>query len=92
MGALKKGEYSKTPVKTQFGYHLIETTEIAPATTRSFEDVRVELIAELNKQEASARFFDQSERLATLVYETPDSLGPAAERKLPSRCRSSPGR
>ncbi len=76
--SLAKGQLSE-PVRSRFGYHLIETTEITPATTRPFEDVRVELIAEVNRQEASSRFFDQSERLATLVYETPDSLTPAAE-------------
>jgi peptidyl-prolyl cis-trans isomerase D len=66
-------------VRSRFGYHLIETTEITPASTKPFEEVRAELIAEVTKQEASSHFFDQSERLATLVYETPDSLAPAAE-------------
>jgi len=76
--SLAKGELSQ-PVRSRFGYHLIETTEIIPASTKPFEEVRGELVAELTKREASARFFDQSERLATLVYETPDSLRPAAE-------------
>jgi peptidyl-prolyl cis-trans isomerase D len=67
------------PVRSRFGYHLIETTGITPASTKPFEDARAELIDELTKQESSALFFDQSERLATLAYETPDSLAPAAE-------------
>jgi peptidyl-prolyl cis-trans isomerase D len=73
-----KGQLSE-PVRSRFGYHLIETTEITPASTKPFEEVRAELLAEVAKQEASSHFFDQSERLATLVYETPDSLAPAAE-------------
>lgn len=76
--SLAKGQLSE-PVRSRFGYHLIETTEIAPASIKPFEAVRAELIAELTKQEASSHFFDQSERLATLAYETPDSLAPAAE-------------
>ena len=66
-------------MRSRFGYHLIETTEIIPASIKPFEAVRAELVAEVTKQEASSHFFDQSERLAALVYETPDSLGPAAE-------------
>jgi peptidyl-prolyl cis-trans isomerase D len=76
--SLAKGQLSE-PVRSRFGYHLIETTDIVPATTESFEEVRAELIAEVTQQEASSHFFDQSERLATLVYETPDNLAPAAD-------------
>jgi peptidyl-prolyl cis-trans isomerase D len=76
--SLAKGQLSE-PVRSRFGYHLIETTEIIPASTKPFEAATAELIAEVTKQEASSRFFDQSERLATLVYESRDSLTPAAE-------------
>lgn len=37
--ALEKGKISE-PVKTQFGYHLIEVQEISPPTTRSLEEVK----------------------------------------------------
>ncbi len=76
--SLTQGQLSE-PVRSRFGYHLIETTGITPASTKPFEAVRAELIAEVTQQEASSHFFDQSERLATLVYEAPDSLAPAAE-------------
>ena len=76
--SLAKGQLSE-PVRSRFGYHLIETTEIIPASIKPFEAVRAELIAEVTKQEASSHFFDQSERLAALVYESRDSLSPAAE-------------
>jgi peptidyl-prolyl cis-trans isomerase D len=76
--SLAQGQISE-PVRSRFGYHLIEVTGVASASTKPFDAVRAELIAEVTKQEAAARFFDQSERLATLVYETQDSLVQAAE-------------
>lgn len=66
-------------MRSRFGYHLIETTGVVPASIKPFEEVKPELIVEVGKQEAAARFFDLSERLATLAYESPDSLAPAAE-------------
>lgn len=76
--ALDLGQVSE-PVRSRFGYHLIETTEILPASIRPFDEVKAQLAAEVGKQESSSRFFDLSERLATLVYETPDSLASAAQ-------------
>ena len=76
--ALAEGQLSE-PVRSRFGFHLIETTGVIPASIRPFEEVKAELVAEAAKQEASSLFFDQSERLATLAYESPDSLAPAAE-------------
>ena len=76
--ALNPGRVSD-PVRSRFGYHLIETTEILPASVKPFEEVKTQLAAEVGKQESSSHFFDLSERLATLVYETPDSLAPAAQ-------------
>ncbi len=67
------------PVRSRFGFHLIETTGITPASIKPFEAVKPELIVEVTKQDASAHFFDLSERLATLSYENRDSLAPAAE-------------
>ncbi len=75
--ALPVGELSD-PVRTRFGYHLIEVTEILPATTKSFDDVKEELRAEVSKQRAESLFYDIGERLANAAYESPDSLEPAA--------------
>jgi peptidyl-prolyl cis-trans isomerase D len=76
--SLSAGQLSG-PVRSRFGYHVIEVTGIVPAKIKPFEDVKAELAAEVTKQEAASRFFDQSERLATVVYENQDSLAPAAE-------------
>ncbi len=75
---LEVGQLSE-PVRSQFGYHLIQVTEIQPETLQSFEEVREQLIAEARHSGAESAFYDMAERLANLVYETPDSLVPAAE-------------
>ena len=67
------------PVRSAFGYHLIEITEIQPEHVKPFEEVRDQLAAEAAKSRAEGLFYDWAERLANLVYETPDSLEPAAE-------------
>ncbi len=76
--ALAQGQISE-PVRTQFGYHLIEVTEIFPAQIKPFEDVREQLETESSKQRADALYYDLGERLASITYESPDSLIPAAE-------------
>jgi peptidyl-prolyl cis-trans isomerase C len=41
--ALKKGTYSKTPVKTQFGYHVIYLEDKTPSKKLTFEEVKVQI-------------------------------------------------
>jgi peptidyl-prolyl cis-trans isomerase D len=76
--ALEQGQLSE-PVRSQFGYHLIEVTEIEGGATKSFEEVKDQLKAEIEKRGVEGQFFDWAERLANLSYESPDSLEPAAE-------------
>jgi peptidyl-prolyl cis-trans isomerase D len=76
--SLETGATSE-PVRSQFGYHLIQVTEIQPETLKPFEEVREQLRAEAARGGAEAAFYDMAERLANLVYENPDSLEPAAE-------------
>ena len=44
---LKKGEYSKTPVKTQFGYHVIMTEDKKDKTTVEFDKIKEKLVFDL---------------------------------------------
>lgn len=67
------------PVRSQFGYHLIQVTKIQPETLKPFEMVREQLVTEAARGGAEAIFYDMTERLANLVYENPDSLEPAAQ-------------
>ncbi len=76
--SLAAGELSE-PVKTRFGYHLIEVESVTPAAIKPFDEVRGQLREELAKQRAEALFYDMGERLANVVYESSDSLEPAAK-------------
>jgi peptidyl-prolyl cis-trans isomerase C len=44
---LKKGEYTKTPVKTQFGYHIIKVEDFRTAAPPSFEEAKEELTQQM---------------------------------------------
>jgi len=76
--SLSPGELSE-PVKTRFGYHLIDVESVTPNAVKPFDEVRDQLREELAKQRAEALFYDLGERLANVVYESSDSLEPAAE-------------
>ncbi|NEX20041.1 peptidylprolyl isomerase [Thiorhodococcus mannitoliphagus] len=76
--AAEPGKLSE-PVRTQFGYHLIEVTKVVPAQIKPFEEVEDELRAGAAKQGADRLYYDLGERLANISYESSDSLEPAAE-------------
>ena len=67
------------PVKTDFGYHIIQVTEILAAHVQTLDEVRDRVSSGLRQEEADRQFYDLAERLTDLVYESPDSLEPAAE-------------
>lgn len=76
--ALSAGEVSE-PVKTSFGFHLIKVTELEPAKTKPFADVKEEVKKAYQLQEAENKFYQAGETLAELSYEHPDSLETAAQ-------------
>ncbi len=67
------------PVRSDFGIHIIQVTDIKPTTMRTFDEVRDEIAAELKGQAASRRFAELAEQFSNTVYEQADSLKPAAE-------------
>ncbi len=67
------------PVRSRFGYHLVEVLEVRGGEPQPFEAVKEALSADLRSGGSEGVFFEQAEQLATLTYESPDSLVPAAE-------------
>ena len=76
--ALQTGERSQ-PVKTPFGYHIIELLEVKPEVATPLAEVRDDLVNQLLAEEQGDLFYEQSEALASLAFEQPDSLQGAAD-------------
>lgn len=76
--SLEPGVISE-PVKSQFGYHLIEVTEVVPEHVQSLEEARDRIATSWRQDEAERLYYDQAERLADLSYENPGSLEVAAD-------------
>lgn len=77
--ALSKGGISDL-VETEFGFHIVQLTDIKSPPQRSFEAMRPEIEAELRQQQAQKQFAEAAETFSNLVYEQADSLKPAADR------------
>ncbi|MDB5360469.1 MAG: peptidylprolyl isomerase [Rhodospirillales bacterium] len=56
--ALKKGQYTKTPVKTQFGWHVIKVEDRRPATPPSFDETKEKLMSDAEKETIDAKVAD----------------------------------
>ena len=54
MVALKKGEYTETPVKTQFGYHIIKLDDVRAAKVPTFEEVKPQIAEQMQQQRLQA--------------------------------------
>lgn len=54
--ALNAGEYSKEPVKTQYGYHIIKVEDKKAAHQQTFDEVKDELTDNLRNQEVQGKF------------------------------------
>ena len=51
MTKLKKGQMTDTPVKTQFGYHIIRVDDVREAQLPKFEEVKPQIEQQLRQQQ-----------------------------------------
>jgi peptidyl-prolyl cis-trans isomerase D len=76
---LKLNEISDV-VETDFGFHIIEVTEIKPASFRTLAQVKPEIVADIKKQKAAKQYSEAAEVFSNSVYEQSDSLKPVADK------------
>ena len=67
-------------VETDFGYHIIQLTQIKAPKTRSFAEMRTEMETDLKLQMAQKKYSEAAEIFTNTVYEQPDSLKPVADK------------
>jgi len=77
--ALEAVDDVSAPVLGADGYHIIRLTGVRPGTTRTFDEVRDQLVKEYTDTERERVYSEKAGRLTDLAYEDPSSLEPAAK-------------
>lgn len=77
--ALKKPNEISEPIRTQFGYHLIQLSEKKAPEIRLFKDIQSLVKEQFQKEEAQKLFLDKFEQMEKLAFEHSDSLKPISE-------------
>lgn len=75
--AMQAGEV-RGPVKSDFGYHVIQLRELKAGQQKPFEEVREQLLAEQTETERERAFNDLLGKLVDEVYKNPTTLAAAA--------------
>lgn len=78
MFALQKGQISK-PVLSDEGYHIIYLRDLRSGQTKSFADVRDQLVKEATAADHDRVYNDAAGKMTDLTSQNPGSLDPAAQ-------------
>jgi peptidyl-prolyl cis-trans isomerase D len=76
---LKKDEISGV-IQSDFGYHIVKVTDVKPSVTKSFDEVKPQITAEVKAQQAAKLLADASDGFTSIVYEQAKTLQPAADK------------
>lgn len=67
--AMKKGEYSQKPVKTQFGYHVIQVEDVRNSKPADFKEVQPQLKAMVTQKALGETFQELSKGAEITKYD-----------------------
>jgi peptidyl-prolyl cis-trans isomerase D len=76
---LKQGEISNV-VQSDFGFHIIQLTATKPATVKTLDEAKTEIVAEIKQQQAARKYSEMADTFNNTVYEQSDSLKPVADK------------
>jgi peptidyl-prolyl cis-trans isomerase D len=89
--ALKQDEVS-TPVRSQFGWHLIKLLGVQAPQVPSFASLKDKLVHDLKTQQVETRFVEVSKELEDAAFEASDLSQPAQEHGLQVKTSAAFGR
>lgn len=75
----KKGDISGV-VESEFGFHVIELTDVKPAVVPPFEELRPKLEQQMRTEQGQRQFSEIAENFTNSVFEQPESLQPVADK------------
>jgi peptidyl-prolyl cis-trans isomerase D len=67
-------------VPSEYGFHIITVTALKPATAKTLEQAKDEIVAEVKRPKLSKKYSDLAEAFNNTLYEQSDSLKPAADK------------
>lgn len=76
--AMQEDEISEL-IRTDSGLHILRVDEIRAQQTQPLEEIRDRIEEDYRRYQAEQLYFEYADRLATLAYEHPNELEPAAE-------------
>jgi peptidyl-prolyl cis-trans isomerase D len=76
--AMQAGQIG-APVRSDFGWHVIDLRQIKPGAQVSFEQARPQLLAEQEKSDGERAFNDRVGKLVDAIYKNPTELAAAAQ-------------
>jgi peptidyl-prolyl cis-trans isomerase D len=77
--SLKKNEISEV-VESDFGYHIIQLTDVKLPKQKSFEELRITIESDVRAQQAQVKFAEVAEAFSEAVYSQPQDLQNTAKK------------